>query len=576
MSLLKCFISFSLVLAVAACTQTASNQVTDKRLLGEPFMSNAVVFFNGNIVTMDEGNTNAEAVAMQAGKIVAVGSKEAVLEAAGDNAQLRDLEGKTLLPGLIDAHGHISYTTLNLATANVSAPPVGPANNISDVIRLLKAYGSEHRQASWIIGWGYDDSLLEEQRHPTRDELDKVSTERPVMIRHVSGHLLSCNSRCLELAGIGATSEAPAGGVIRRIAGSKKPDGVLEETAMGPVLAALPMPDIQARLALLNEAQQYYAGFGITTVQDGAVSENEIAVMREAAAKDLLYLDVISYPYALFLGDKLSDYPSSLDYLGHYRIGGFKLVLDGSPQGKTAWLSEPYHEPPQGLPADYLGYASMKDDEVQGFVDYAFSTNTPMLAHANGDAAADQLIAAITASNAEHGNTDRRSVMIHAQTVRDDQIDAMLSQNIIPSYFVAHTFYWGDWHRDSVFGVERASRISPLRHSTDRGLRYTTHNDTPIVPPDMMRLLWAGVNRITRSGQVLGEAQRATVYEMLKSMTIDAAYQYFEEARKGSITVGKLADFVVLDHNPLTVEPTAIKDIQVIETIKEGKTVFAR
>ena len=251
-------------------------------------------------------------------------------------------------------------------------------------------------------------------------------------------------------------------------------------------------------------------------------------------------------------------------------------MLDGSPQGKTAWLTKPYLHPPHGQNETYVGYATLKDEQVQAYIEQAFESNTPLLAHANGDAAADQLINAITLANQKFGKEDRRSVMIHAQTVRDDQIDAMLEQGITPSYFSAHTFYWGDWHRDSVFGAERASRISPLRTSADKGLRYTTHNDTPIVPPDMMRLMWASVNRVTRSGKVLGEAQRATQMEALRSITIDAAHQYFEEESKGSISVGKIADFVILDNNPLNVKPMNIKDIQILKTIKNGEVIYSK
>jgi predicted amidohydrolase YtcJ len=184
------------------------------------------------------------------------------------------------------------------------------------------------------------------------------------------------------------------------------------------------------------------------------------------------------------------------------------------------------------------------------------------------------MINAVAAASEKFGKADRRPVMIHAQTAREDQIDRMIEEGIVPSYFVAHTFYWGDWHRDSVFGVERASRISPLRSSTDKGLRHTIHNDTPVVPANMMRLLWTAVNRITRSGKVLGEAQRATVMEGIKAMTLDGAYQFFEEDSKGSIEAGKRADLVILDKNPMKVDPIDIKDIAILETIKDGETVF--
>jgi len=536
----------------------------------------ATVYLNGTVITVDDEKPQAEAVAVRDGRIIAVGSRQQVLDAAGDNVEQQDLQGNVLLPGLIDTHGHVTYTALMMAAVNVSSPPVGPAESVADVIALLRQDAEKSPDAPWIIGYGYDDSLLAEQRHPTRRDLDKVSSEKPVLIRHVSGHFMSCNSRCLELAGITAETEDPKGGVIRREAGGSEPDGVLEETAMMPLLSIMPEPDETQRLALLDQAQQYYASHGITTVQDGATSPGDVALLRRAAAEEALYLDVVAYPYMQLPGVSLDDFPPSREYQGHFRVGGIKLVLDGSPQGKTAYMTQPYLHPPHGQEAGYRGYPTLDDEEVARHVDRAFSADIPVLAHANGDAASDQLIDAVRAANARHGPADRRTVMIHAQTVREDQQDAMQAEGIIPSYFVVHTFYWGDWHRDSVFGPERASRISPLRTTAERGMPYTTHNDTPIVPPDMMRLLWSGVNRVTRSGQVLGEAQRVSALEALKSMTLYAAYQYFEERDKGSIEVGKLADFVILDGNPLAVKSMAIKDIAVLETIKDGVSVYRR
>lgn len=569
-----------LMAIIAACAentqapaQTATEASADasKAAAQDPATT---LYFNGKIITMDESLPTVEAVAVRDGKILAVGNKADVEAVAGNNVKQNDLQGNTLIPGLIDAHGHISFTAQTLASANVSSPPVGKAETVDDVVRLMQEQADKYPDAEWVFGWGYDDSLLAEKRHPTRDDLDKVSTTKPVAMRHVSGHFMSCNSKCLELAGINAEMKDPDGGIIRRRADSNEPDGVLEETAMAPLYSILPQPDTQTLMQLLKKAQQYYASHGITTIQDGATDGGNLALMKAASKQGVFELDVVAYPYVMFFADKLDQVNPSQEYSNHFRVGGLKLVLDGSPQGKTAWLTKPYLHPPHGQNADYVGYPTLKDEQVNEYVDYAFANNIPLLAHANGDAASDQMINAVAAANQKHGNADRRSVMIHAQTVREDQIDAMLAQNIVPSYFSAHTFYWGDWHRDSVFGVERASRISPLRSSVDKGLRFTTHNDTPIVPPDMMRLLWASVNRITRSDQVLGEAQRITPLQALRSMTIDAAYQYFEEDSKGSITEGKIADLVVLDDNPLTIDPKSIKDIQVLQTIKDGVVIY--
>lgn len=564
------------VFLLGGCSEQGSEPAPEPAAVpAEPAVV-TTVFVNAEVVTVNKAQPEAQALAVRAGKILAVGSRAEVEAAAGANTELRDLQGATVLPGFIDAHGHIGYTNRNQLSANVASPPVGSARSIADVVQLLKEHQEKLPQAPWVIGFGYDDSLLAENRHPTGEELDQVSTELPVAITHVSGHLMSCNTRCLELAGIDADTPDPAGGVIRRKPGTTEPDGVLEETAMYLLMPVMPKLNVAQQVSLLDKTQQYYAAYGVTTVQEGAADHEVLEILQTAAEERQLYLDVVAFAHQSLTLEGVKQYPPATQYRNHFRIGGIKAHLDGSPQGKTAWLTQPYLHPPHGQPEDYVGYPTLTDEQVQEFVDYAYAGNIPLLAHANGDAAADQLLNAVAAAREEYGSGDRRPVMIHAQTVREDQIERMVEEGMVPSYFSAHTFFWGDWHRDSVFGVERASRISPLRSSADRGLVYTTHNDTPVVPADMMRLMWASVNRVTRSGQVLGEEQRATVMEAIESMTLSAAYQYFEEGSKGSIEPGKRADLVILDRNPLEVDPMEIKDIAILETIKDGVTVYRR
>lgn len=534
----------------------------------------ATIYVNGDILTMDKTASNPDAIATKGGKIIALGTPQEVISVAGPDAIMRDLAGQTLLPGFIDAHGHISLTALFQASVNVSSPPVGTAVTVQDIVSILSAALAKRKPSEWLVGWGYDDSLLQEQRHPTRDDLDKVSTDVAIALVHVSGHLMACNSRCLTLAGISAATADPEGGVIRRNADTMIPNGVLEESATYLVRGLLPKATDEQRLVLLGMAQDYYSSHGITTVQDGAASRSDVAMLREAAARGNWEVDVVAYPLVQMPDVSMSDYNYSRNYDNGFRIGGVKLVLDGSPQGKTAFLSKPYLHPPHGENADYLGYPILPDATVKKLVDEAYSKGIPLIAHANGDAAADQLISAVGQSQKTHGKDDYRTVMIHAQTVREDQQDAMKALGMVPSYFSAHTFYWGDWHRDSVFGVERASRISPLQTTVDRGMVFTTHNDTPIVPPDMLRLVWASVNRVTRSGVVLGPDQRISPLQALRSVTINAAYQYFEEASKGSLEVGKIADLVILSANPTKVDPMDIVDIEVLETIKNGQTIY--
>ena len=167
---------------------------------------------------------------------------------------------------------------------------------------------------------------------------------------------------------------------------------------------------------------------------------------------------------------------------------------------------------------------------------------------------------------------DHRSVIIHAQLMRADQLDRAAELNVVPSFFSAHTFFWGDWHVRS-FGEERGTNISPVRWASDRGVPFTIHNDSPIVPPDIMRLVSITVNRKSRSGRVLGPHQRATVMEALNAVTLGAAYQFFEEDTKGSLTVGKQADLVILEMNPLTTDPAELEGIQILETFSRGRSV---
>ena len=268
---------------------------------------------------------------------------------------------------------------------------------------------------------------------------------------------------------------------------------------------------------------------------------------------------------------------NQFNYNHNFRIAGVKLSLDGSPQGKTAWLTQPYLVPPEGKDKNYRGYPAIPDEKnVTAYVDTAFANGWQILAHCNGDAAADQYIRAIRKASNRYGNDNRRSVMIHAQTVRDDQLDSMQVLQIIPSFFSMHTFYWGDWHRDETLGRERAYRISPAVSAYNRGIVFTEHHDAPVTRPDAIRILWCAVNRISRSGDIIGPDQRITPFIALKSITAWAAYQYFEENLKGTLSEGKLADFVILSANPLKVDPINIDGISIMETIKEGKTVYKK
>ena len=264
------------------------------------------------------------------------------------------------------------------------------------------------------------------------------------------------------------------------------------------------------------------------------------------------------------------------NYVGKFRIGGVKLTLDGSPQGKTAWLSQPYYIPPEGKPASYRGYSAVTEQQALDAIELAFRNDWQIEVHANGDAAIDLLIGAVRDATHRHGAKDRRPVMIHGQTVRMDQLDELKTLGIVPSLFPMHTFYWGDFHRDSVLGPRRAEFISPCASVVRRGMRFTSHHDAPVANPDAMRVLSATVTRRTRSGDILGPDECVPVDIALKAMTLWAAWQHHEDDRKGSLAVGKLADMTLLDADPMTVDPDKLAGIKVQATFKEGREVWRR
>ncbi|ELX4196838.1 amidohydrolase [Vibrio vulnificus] len=538
------------------------------------------IYYGGEILTMAGDDPEyAEAVATLDEKIIYIGTKEGAMEHKFGQTQLIDLKGKTMLPGFVDPHSHVYGVGLQAMVANVLPPPDGGANTVAKIIEILKASEQDEtkklfiEKTGWILGFGYDDSLLD--YYPTKADLDKVSTDKPVLIIHTSGHLSVANSKALEMVGITAKSKNPEGGVIRRMPDSQEPNGVLEENAHFATLFRLTMLiDQELQDMMLAASQKMYAQYGYTTAQEGRATKEGYEALKRAAKQGDLLIDVVAYADMATSSDFMTSEYHSPQYTSHFRIGGVKLNFDGSPQGKTAWLTQPYFHPPHGQKKDYAGYPTFTDAQALEYVETAFKNGWQVLTHSNGDAAIEQFIDAVTAANNKLGKQDRRPVLVHGQTIREDQIQRLAEQGIFPSLFPMHTFYWGDWHRDSVLGHPRADFISPTKAVRDAGLMFSTHHDAPVALPDAFRVLDATVNRTTRTDKVLGPNQRVDAYTALRAMTIWPAYQHFEEAMKGSIEVGKNADFILLDKNPLKVESATLKDLQVQQTISRGKVVF--
>ena len=523
------------------------------------------LYFGGPILTMEDP-VPRQALLEQDGKILAVGSLEELTVLAGDCRQI-DLQGHCLLPGFIDPHSH--FTTLG--TALTSCDLTGSASP-DEIVDRLRRFLQQHPPADggWVVGFGYDHNLLPGASHPTCQLLDQVSSTVPVLISHASGHMGAANSAALAAMGLTAATPDPEGGLYGRTADGQL-SGYMEERAFTAAGAAVPPPAADLLVGSLLRGQEIYLQNGITTAQDGMTGQKELALLRLLAERQQLKLDVVGYVDLANFPDLLAQTPAySGGYRHHLRLGGYKIFLDGSPQGRTAWLSAPY----LGGDGHYCGYPIHTNEQVRRLVQKSLDDGRQLLCHCNGDAASQQYIEAFQAVLGQK-SCPTRPVMIHAQTVRDDQLAQMAPLGMIASFFTAHTYYWGDVHLKNL-GPARAGHISPAVSAIENGVVYTFHQDTPVLPPNMIDTLGCAVNRTTRAGVVLGPDQKLSTYQALEGITKNAAYQYFEERQKGTLAPGKLADMVILSQDPLQLPGDELRRLQVLATCKEGRWVYQK
>ena len=556
-----------LLLAVAIALALAITSV-----LYRPPPPPSQAFLNAVVLTMNPNDDVAEAVLVEGDRIVAVGSDEEIRARADDNTVIHDLSGHTLIPGFIDAHGHFPGSGLTTKAVDLNSPPIGEIDNIAEAIEALRLKADVTPAGKWIYGVSYDDTLLAEKRHLTRHDLDRVSTRHPILASHISGHLFVANSLALESAGIDRETPDPVGGVIRRDS-QGEPNGVLEEEAGKKLQVAAMEFSALDLIAVIEFAAAQYAAVGVTTAQSGLTPGLLI--------KGLYYLEKFNrIPFRLEIWSEhhlgLEVAAGTTDFEKYqsdtFAVGAIKVVADGSIQAYTGYLRDPYHVPFEG-DADYRGYPRTPRDELAEIIAKLHSADLHIAIHGNGDAAIDDILYAVREAQKAHPREDPRHILIHSQMARPDQLDEMLALGITPSFFVAHTYYWGDRHRDIFMGPERAARMSPLATAEAKKLRYSIHLDTPVVPMNPLLLVWSAVNRLSISGAVIGPAERVSPIAALRATTIDAAWQIFQEGNRGSIEVGKFADLVVLSENPTRI-PERIRDIEVEWTLVAGRTIY--
>ncbi|MFB6454012.1 amidohydrolase [Chitinophaga sp. Hz27] len=541
------------------------------------------VLYNAVVVPMTDSGTTYQAIAIKDGKILQLGSNDSIRKLTQTGTKEIDCQGKTIMPGFIDAHAHIGLNASLSFAAKLEGSPYGDVNTIKAIQDTMRAYISRnyHDDTSYILGNGYDDATLEGHKQPTKEDLDAISTTHPIYLFHSSGHMGVANSALLKAMGITDTTSNPPGGIIVKENG--KVTGLLMENAnINALMFMMPHFGITAEemMKSLIASEKLWFSYGITTICEGRASPETIELIKSACDKDLVKGDYIVLPdfdQNEKLLDSLKQYYGN--YQHHFKIGAVKFTFDGSPQGRSAALTKPYLHHPIGQDATYKGELIYPRDKAGQYLAEVFSKGMQVHIHCNGDAAIDEGLELLD-SLYKLGKIPKGAinVMVHTQVCRPDQVDKLAAAKsyLMPSWFPTHTYIWGDWHRDTTLGLERASHISPLKAGLDKNILFTIHTDAPVTPPDLLTAVYAAVNRRTLfSKTVLGPEQCISPWEAMKAITVNGAIQWGEEkSGKGKLVADGIADIVILSDNPLTVAKETLNKIKVLSTYKNGKPVY--
>ena len=542
------------------------------------------IYFNGTIYTMDKNNSILTHIAIKENKILAVGFDE-IKKYADNNTQFINLNNQIVFPGFYDGHSHLMRAGQNLLYfLDISSYPLGKYKTLQEIKQKIINHCTTLSNNEWIVCGGFDETALKESRLFTLQELDEISPNHPLIIRHISGHILLANSLAYKLAGITKETPNPIGGYYRKNVDGFL-NGIIEEPiAMEPFWAkALPM-DQEKWIKSVEYACNEYVAKGITTAQDGNVNKEMWDCFIAAHKQGVLKCRVQLFPrYPLGYMDldsfKNTQSGSFITSDGFITLGAVKLIQDGSIQNYTAYLSQPYHSVIYESIKDkknWHGYPARSRADLIILIKKFHKQGWQIAVHCNGDEAIEDVICAIEEAQKEFPRKDTRHIIMHCQTVRDDQLQRMEQLGIIASFFVVHTYYWGDRHYNIFLGDKRANRIDPLASALSYHIPFTLHNDTFVTPIDPLLSVWSAVNRKTAQGRILGTDQQISVYEAMKAITINGAYQFHEENIKGSLEPNKLADMTILNEDPFKINPNEIKNISVNATIIDGKIVYGK
>lgn len=541
-----------------------------------PARDPASLWHDGTIITMDGPvPRTVQAVLVRGGKIVFAGSEAQARKIAGPRPEEHDLNGATMLPGFVDAHSHFSMLMQVNTGIDLDAGDQ-PPSDIPALIGLIRS-GIEARKVAdsdWVIAWNYKNAPLAEKRHVTRDDLDAAFPGRKVLLVHFTGHGMVASSAALAAAGVKDDTPDPPGGLFLRDA-KGRPNGVMFESALYAIVGVMPRPTPAQMLEALEQTQKGYASVGFTHAQDGGAQLPELNFLLTETARAAMKIDLAILPSYAGLDKLLTRQDLKMgQYQGHTKVQGIKFVLDGSPQARTALFSRPYKLGSPDGQHPWHGQSLVNQGEFDSMAAKVHARGWQMFVHANGDAAIDMAIKGFDRLGIKAA-ANRRPVVIHSQFQRRDHLPAYARIGVGPAYFSNHTLYFADTHRTN-FPREVVDFISPFKAAMKAGLHPSNHSDAPVTRLDPFTQLWSSMTRTSVSGVVSGADQRLSAYEGLQMLTTGPAWQVFEENRKGRIKAGLLADFVVLDKNPLATPVDQIRGIKVVMTVKEGRVIWRR
>lgn len=534
-----------------------------------------LALINGKIITVDEKFSIFEAVSVKDGKIQHVGTTDEVKKLTGPETKIVDLEGKTVMPGLFDSHIHIPGTGSALMMINCRTPPM---YSIEDMKKAVAEKVKESKPGEWVIGRGWDQAKLKEQRNPSRWDLDEVSPDNPVILTRTCGHLLVANSKALEIAGITKDTPNPVGGqIVKNKEG--EPTGMFEETAMNLVRQHVPEDGIPEFMAQIKAAYDALNEVGITSVIDPGTSEDQMVAYQLLKEQGLVTVRTNMMLRAVQGNEpieksvkRVENFPMITGYgdelLKHQ---GLKIFVDGGLGGRTALLREHYENDP-----DDYGLLTIPEENLQKLVDAANKRGMLCGIHCCGGKAMDVVLEAYKKTDKIKPIKGRGFYLIHAYQPSEQNFKDCQELGINVASQPDFLYYLGDSYINSV-GLERCKWLKPHRAWLDHGIMTAAGTDSPVTPYPPFPSLWASVARKTEIGKVcLGEDQKVTREEAIRMYTINGAHLTFEQDIKGSLEPGKLADMIILDRDILTCPEDDIKDTVVLETILGGKTVYKR